>query len=246
MNGTEGATSGIGRPVRRKEDFRLLTGRGSFVDDLAPAGLTHAVIVRSPYAHARIVGVDKAAASAALGVLAVLSGTDYLADGLAAIPHNAGLMGPPDLAVRLRGGAPIATRHYPMPADIVRFVGEPVALVLVRTEALRQEVRRLEGDHRLLAGPPDGFRRSQDDRHAGPDRRLHEATATEGTQLVALQEELARALLALREHEHEPALPLTTRERIAAHEAAGADLHAVEIDAQSPAEFEKIAQTLLG
>ena len=53
---------GIGEPVRRKEDLRLLTGRGRYVDDVAPAGLAHIVFVRSPHAHARIVAIDTAAA----------------------------------------------------------------------------------------------------------------------------------------------------------------------------------------
>ena len=83
-----------GQPVQRKEDFRLLTGRGSFADDIHIPGMAHAVIVRSPHAHAHIASIDKAAALAFPGVLAVLTGQDYLADGLAPIPHGAGLMGP--------------------------------------------------------------------------------------------------------------------------------------------------------
>src|SRR5580765_4255894 len=133
MNTSGGVANGIGRPVRRKEDFRLLTGGGSYVDDLALQGMAHAVVVRSPHAHARIVSVDKAAALAAPGVLAVLTGSDCRADGLGPLPHNAGLMGPPDLAVRLPGSAPVATRHDPLPADRVRFVGEPVAIVVAET-----------------------------------------------------------------------------------------------------------------
>ena len=82
MNASAGVANGIGQPVRRKEDFRLLTGSGCYVDDLALPGMAHAVIVRSPHAHARIVSVDKAAALAAPGVLAVLTGADCLADGL--------------------------------------------------------------------------------------------------------------------------------------------------------------------
>jgi aerobic carbon-monoxide dehydrogenase large subunit len=133
MNSLSTVPNGIGQPVRRKEDFRLLTGKGSFGDDLVLPGSGHAVMVRSPHAHARIVSVDKKASLAAPGVLAVLIGADYVADGLAPIPHNAGLMGPPDLAVRLRGFDPIATRDYPMPPDKGRFVGEPVAMVLAET-----------------------------------------------------------------------------------------------------------------
>ena len=104
--------SGIGQPVRRKEDFRLLTGRGSFVDDIALPEMTHAVLVRSPHAHASLGPIDKTAALAAPGVLAVLTGADYLAQGLGPIPHNAGLMGLPDVAVRKRGFEPIATKHF--------------------------------------------------------------------------------------------------------------------------------------
>jgi carbon-monoxide dehydrogenase large subunit len=102
--------NGIGQPVRRKEDFRLLTGKGSFVDDVRLPGSAHAIVVRSPHAHAHIRSVDKAAALASPGVLAVLTGRDYVADGLAPIPHGAGLMGPPDVAVRVQGSGPITTQ----------------------------------------------------------------------------------------------------------------------------------------
>ena len=114
MNTTAGVSNGIGQPVRRKEDFRLLTGRGSFVDDLALPELAHAVIVRSPHAHARIVSVDKAAALAAPGVLAVLTGADYLADGLGADPARCWADG----AARRRGAAAgrRADRDPPLPA----------------------------------------------------------------------------------------------------------------------------------
>ena len=89
MNSSANMTSGIGEPVRRKEDFRLLTGRGSFADDIHLPELAHAVIVRSPHAHAHIESIDKAAALASPGVLKVLTGHDYVADGLAPIPHYA-------------------------------------------------------------------------------------------------------------------------------------------------------------
>jgi len=122
--------NGIGQPVRRKEDRRLVTGRGCYVDDLAPANLAHAVIVRSPHAHARLVSVDTRAAHATPGVLTVLTGVDYLADGLGPIPHGAGVLRPPDPQVRLRGVPPTATDHYPLASDRARFVGEPVAVVV--------------------------------------------------------------------------------------------------------------------
>ena len=132
MSASAGPPNGIGQPVRRKEDGRLLSGKGCFVDDLAPLNLAHAVIVRSPHAHARIVSIDKEPALAAPGVLAVMTGADYVAECLGPIPHAAGLMGPPDLVPRPRFD-PIATHHYPMPSDKVRFVGEPVAVVVAET-----------------------------------------------------------------------------------------------------------------
>src|SRR5271166_256625 len=135
--------TGIGQPVRRKEDFRLLTGRGCFADDIVLPGMAHAVILRSPHAHARLSAIDKGAALTAPGVLAVLTGDDYVADGLGPIPHGAGLMGPPDVKVRTRGFAPIATRHFPLPVDVVRFAGEPVAVVIAETIAAAKDAAEL-------------------------------------------------------------------------------------------------------
>jgi aerobic carbon-monoxide dehydrogenase large subunit len=134
---------GIGQPVRRKEDRRLLTGRGRFVDDLRPTALAHAVFVRSPHAHARILSIDMAAARAAPGVVAVLTGADYRADGLAPIAHNPGISRPPDLVPRVRDVAPLATPHWPLPTDRVRFVGEPVALVVAETIAQAKDAAEL-------------------------------------------------------------------------------------------------------
>jgi carbon-monoxide dehydrogenase large subunit len=137
------APSGIGQPVRRKEDLRFLTGKGSYGDDLRLPGLAHAVLVRSPHAHARIARIDKREAERAPGVLAVLTGADFIADGLNPIPHNPGVVGPPDVVVRVRGAAPIATPDYPMPADKARFVGEPVAMVVAETIDLAKDAAEL-------------------------------------------------------------------------------------------------------
>src|SRR5215471_12158389 len=143
--------NGIGQPVQRKEDWRLLTGRGCFVDDLAPPNLAHAFIVRSPHAHARLVSVDTRAVHASPGVLAVLTGADYLSDGLGPIPHRAGLMRPPDLQARHRGLPPTSTDHYPLASDRARFVGEPVAVVVADTIAQAKDAsERLEIDYAVL------------------------------------------------------------------------------------------------
>ena len=74
---------GIGQPLRRFEDERLLTGRGRYQDDVVLPRQAWCVFVRSPHAHARIGGIDAAAARAAPGVLAVYTGEDYRNDGLA-------------------------------------------------------------------------------------------------------------------------------------------------------------------
>ncbi len=66
----------IGQPLRRKEDLRLLTGRGRYSDDVSLPGQAYAAILRSPHAHARIRSIDTAAARAMPGVLAVLTGAD--------------------------------------------------------------------------------------------------------------------------------------------------------------------------
>jgi len=142
MEATGATGNGIGQPVRRKEDLRLLTGKGRYGDDLALPGSAHAAFVRSPHAHARIVSIGKDAALDEPGVLAVLTGADYVAAALRPIPHNAGLMQRPDVAVRLKA-PPVATPHYPLPHDKVRFVGEQVALVIAETIAAAKNAAEL-------------------------------------------------------------------------------------------------------
>ena len=78
----------IGQPLDRKEDGRLLTGKGRFTDDFRLPGQAYAAMVRSPHPHARIRSIDAAGARAVPGVLAVLTGADCIADGLEPIPHE--------------------------------------------------------------------------------------------------------------------------------------------------------------
>src|SRR5271154_5652181 len=78
----------IGQPLRRKEDERLLTGRGRFSDDFTLPEQTYAAIVRSPYPHARIARIDTRSARAMPGTLGVFTGQDCAADKLAPIPHS--------------------------------------------------------------------------------------------------------------------------------------------------------------
>jgi aerobic carbon-monoxide dehydrogenase large subunit len=128
--------SGIGQPVRRREDFRLLTGKGCYSDDFSFPGQAYAVMVRSPHAHALIRSVDTAAAAAAPGVLAVLTGRDLLADGLQAIPHSVGTRHPADITlVNKDGSPPFIPPHFPTTAHEARHCGEIVAMVVATTVA---------------------------------------------------------------------------------------------------------------
>jgi aerobic carbon-monoxide dehydrogenase large subunit len=118
--------SGIGDRPKRREDLRFLTGRGAYLDDLAFDGLTHAVVLRSPHAHARIDGLDTSAARAALGVLAVLTAADACADGLQPLL--------PTAAANAQTGEPFAFAPQPvLAADKVRYAGEPVAVIVAET-----------------------------------------------------------------------------------------------------------------
>src|SRR6266700_2134407 len=118
--------SGIGDAPKRREDLRFLTGNGRYLDDLAFPGVTHAVVLRSPYAHARIMTIDAAAARAAPGVLAVLTAGDAAADGLKPLW--------PSPEVNVHTGERFGFVPQPLlAAEIVRHVGEPVALIVGET-----------------------------------------------------------------------------------------------------------------
>jgi len=129
-------TKGIGQPVRRKEDARLLTGKGRFTDDFSIDGQTYAAIVRSPHPHARIVRIEIGAAKAMPGVLDVFTGADCLADGLKPIPHTPVPSTQFDMKLTAPGGGPVfAGPHMLLPADKARHVGEAVAMVVAETRA---------------------------------------------------------------------------------------------------------------
>ncbi|HEV7996780.1 MAG TPA: xanthine dehydrogenase family protein molybdopterin-binding subunit, partial [Stellaceae bacterium] len=130
----------IGQPVRRKEDERLLTGRGRFSDDFALPGQVYAAIVRSPHPHARIVKIDARKAMAVPGVLGVFTGQDCLADGLQPIPHTPVPSTRYDMKLTGPDGGPIFIGpQMLLPADKVRHVGEAVAMLVAETAAQAQD-----------------------------------------------------------------------------------------------------------
>ena len=138
---------GLGQPVPRLEDPALLTGRGLFADDAGVdlPGALHGHVLRAPHAHARIGGIDASAAAAMPGVAAVLTGEDWIADGLGPIPH----IGPP---VKRRGGdAPASPPYYPLAAGRARHVGEGVAFVVAATlDEAKDAAERIAVDYRPL------------------------------------------------------------------------------------------------
>lgn len=125
----------IGRPVRRKEDDRLLIGKGRFTDDFSVPGQAYAAMVRSPFPHARILGIDSAAVRAMPGVLGVFTGADAAADGLGPIPHDPVPSTKYDMKLHAPGGGPVFIGpHLVLPVDKARHVGEAVAMVVAETK----------------------------------------------------------------------------------------------------------------
>src|SRR5882757_4599146 len=133
---TESTFRFIGKPIVRKEDERLTTGRGKFSDDFNLDGQAYAVMVRSPHPHARIVDVNAAQAKAMPGVLGIFTGADCLADGLTAIPHDPLPKTKYDMKLHAAGGGEVFIGpHLLLPADKARHVGEAVAMVVAETLA---------------------------------------------------------------------------------------------------------------
>ncbi len=117
----------IGQSVKRFEDPRLLTGHGRYIDDVTMPGMLHAAFVRSNFAHGRIVSIDTTAALELDGVVAVLTARD-LAPNFT--PTWSSIMGPGDPALQ-----PLR----PLADEDVRFVGDPIAIVVARTRHLAED-----------------------------------------------------------------------------------------------------------
>src|ERR1700688_4265930 len=138
MDGTVAGT-GIGQPVRRREDLRLLTGNGRYSDDLNLPGQAYAVMVRSPHAHAVIRGIDSEAARAMPGILAVLTAEDVLADGLQPLPNIANSH-PADISIKNKDGSPVVRpTQTAIIGPEVCHVGEIVAVVVATSLALAKD-----------------------------------------------------------------------------------------------------------
>jgi 2-furoyl-CoA dehydrogenase large subunit len=116
----------VGRSLKRKEDPRLLTGRGKFTDDVRLPNMKHAAILRSPYPHANIKGIDVTKAAKAPGVRGILTGEDV-----------------EKMSQPFPVGVPVPPKYYCLAIDRVRFVGEPVAVVIADDRYLAEDATDL-------------------------------------------------------------------------------------------------------
>ncbi len=148
---------GIGQAVVREEDPRLLRGRGMYAGDVSLPRQSYALMVRSPHAHAEIRAIDTEAARSLPGVLAVYTGEDVAAD-------NLGVPGMPVKWTR-PDGAPMAYRPQPpLALGRVRYVGDPVALVVAETlDAARDAAEALMVDYEPLPSVTDTARTVEPD-----------------------------------------------------------------------------------
>ncbi|MCO5130825.1 MAG: xanthine dehydrogenase family protein molybdopterin-binding subunit [Xanthobacteraceae bacterium] len=118
---------GIGASVVRKEDRRFTTGKGRYVDDIKLLGMTHAHFVRSPHGHARVKGIDSSAALKMPGVVAVLTGQQIVDDKVGNLICG--------WAITSKDGSPMKMGAWPaMAPEVVRFVGQAVAVVIAETK----------------------------------------------------------------------------------------------------------------
>jgi carbon-monoxide dehydrogenase large subunit len=133
---TQRESRGIGKPVVRREDVRLLSGGGRYANDVVLPNQCYAHILRSPHAHARILEIGVSEALLRPGVIAVLTGKEAAADGVRPIPHKPVPTNPHEVPLRNRDGSPFFIAPHPVLAvDKVRYVGEPVAVVVAETRA---------------------------------------------------------------------------------------------------------------
>ena len=131
----------VGRPLPRLEDRRFLLGQGRYTADLDLPGEVHAVVLRSPHAHAEITRIDAAVALAAPDVLAVHTSADLQSAGIGPIPSLTAT--PPFRFANADGSGMADGSQYPLALDRVRYVGEPIAMVVARTPAAARDAAEL-------------------------------------------------------------------------------------------------------
>jgi aerobic carbon-monoxide dehydrogenase large subunit len=213
----------IGRSEVRREDLRLVRGEGRFVDTVSPPGTLHLVLVRSPYAHARVIGIDVSDAAALPGVVAVL------------VAEHLGSVGA--MPVNPVEGAEVAPAPPPLLArDRVRFAGEAVAAVLAESRAVAEDAAELvEVDYDplpVVATAEDALRATAAVHDETPDNvlvRWHRTTGDVDTAFAeaaaVVEGRFAMPRLA--------AVPIETRGAVAAYDPAD-DLLTLWLSSQDP------------
>lgn len=134
----------IGKSVKRVEDRRFLTGQGRYTDDIKIPGMTHAYILRSPYAHANILGIDISEAEKAPGVVKIYTGADIVASGVNGVPCG--------WQVDFKNGDTMKEPPHPLlVADSVKHVGDAVAMIIAETrDQARDAAELVEVDYEEL------------------------------------------------------------------------------------------------
>ncbi|MGE3149601.1 MAG: xanthine dehydrogenase family protein molybdopterin-binding subunit [Pseudorhodoplanes sp.] len=150
------SVTGIGAAVRRKEDFRFITGKGQYTDDISRPGETRAVFVRSPHAHAEIRKIDSATASKMPGVLAILTGQDLATDKIGSL--ICGWM------IHSKDGSPMKMAAHPaLAVGKANYVGDPVAVVIAETlSQAKDAAEKIVVDYRTLPAVTDPAQAQKD------------------------------------------------------------------------------------
>ncbi len=208
MTVTEPATGSspeIGSARRRKEDQRLITGRTKWTDNIQLPGMLHLAMVRSPFAHARILGVDTAAAKQAPNVVAVYAGSEVAEEQ--GVIANAWPITPDQ----------VTPTHLPIAVDRVAFAGEIVAVVVARTAAEARDAAELvEVDYEELPAALDLKEAAADTVLAHPDLGTNKsafwqldsvAAGTGGSVDEAIAEARANGILIEREYRQQRLIP---------------------------------------
>ena len=209
----------IGDTPRRREDARFTTGQGAYLDDLRFDGLAHAVVLRSPHAHARIGRIDATAARAMPGVLAVLTSEDARADGLQPMR--------PTVEANVQTGEPFAFAPQPLLATgKVRHVGEPVALIVAETRAQALDAAErvaIDWIRRCRRSPPPPLRARQARRRSPTKCRAMSAWTGTGAMRAAVDAAFAAAahVVSLRLDNHRIVTnPMEPRGAVGSYDAA--------------------------
>ncbi|MEX0663138.1 MAG: xanthine dehydrogenase family protein molybdopterin-binding subunit [Acidimicrobiia bacterium] len=230
----------VGQKVKRVEDPRLLTGRGRYVDDVNVAGMLHAAFVRSDLPRARIVRIDTEEARALPGVLAVLTGAD--------LNPSTGSMQPTMWAAASNPPGPCAP-VTPLAGDDVRFVGDPVAIVVAENRYVAEDACELVAVEYEMLEPIVDYETAADATDlVHSELGSNVATDVGGPPSPDLEATFASAAHVITEtlHQHRHTnVPMETRGVVASYKPSTGELD-VELSTQNPHEVRQVCARFLG